>query len=369
LSGKSAVESGKGLFRASVVALLVAVAVSSVAGAGLVAQSASGAQLDNVQVFVQTANSANYEYYLTVYNATGSLVATTQSSIPGGGFELPAGSYLITASAYEYPYYYCYDCPVYAGQGAATMPSTSYASPQYEYGWAFEQVSGPTTVTINTQNDSSIPTTSVTVKAEYFNGTAASGAYVSSFVVGQYYYYNPGLTMYGQTDSQGMATLTVPQAPVEVDVYESVPVVLPQNETTVTTTIGGQKVNVTVYWSPMYVELTGSALIVPPATSATVTLQYLPQPYCCYYPLSAAPAPYGVVGPPSATGSGTGSSTGQGAPSSGPAARISPLSVSGEQLVGAPGWEAPWVGAAVVLAAAGVFSALFFVLRHRKPTP
>jgi preprotein translocase subunit SecF len=54
---------------------------------------------------------------------------------------------------------------------------------------------------------------------------------------------------------------------------------IPKSVTTVTTTVGGQPVNVTVYWQPNYVELTGSALIIPPSTSAHMTLQVEQQNY------------------------------------------------------------------------------------------
>ena len=143
--------------------------------------------------------------------------------------------------------------------------------------------------------------------------------------------------MYSQTNSQGIATLTVPQAPIQVSSSLSVPVNLPKTVSTMPVTIGGQTVNVTVYWQPMYVYLSGSALIIPPQTSATVTLLY--QQSNIVYPLQSGSSPlppgvtYSSTGTATAQQGGAQSSTGSGQAAStqglsAPAAKISPFVVT-----------------------------------------
>jgi hypothetical protein len=281
--------------------LLLSLLALTVLGAGvLYAHASSSVSLNNVQIFVQTSNtSIQYQYDVSVYNTTGSLVAYTQTNYAGAGFELPTGSYLITATAYNQPQ--LYPCSSVCASPLVSSPPTKAGGtvvcsgclyplrgPSVEYGYVFVQVNGPMSVNLPTQNASQVSTTNVSVKVTFANGTAAAGAYVSAFVVGQsYYWYNTNYTFYGQTDSNGMATLTVPKAPVEVSASLSVPVTLPTNDTTVTRTIAGQKINVTVYWYPMSVELSGSTLIVPPATNASITLQYQPSA-CCVGPIYSA---------------------------------------------------------------------------------
>jgi len=59
-----------------------------------------------------------------------------------------------------------------------------------------------------------------------------------------------------------------------VDAWDWVPVNLPTNQTTTKVDVGGQIVNVTVYWEPTYVGLAASALIIPPTNSVSLTLHY-----------------------------------------------------------------------------------------------
>ena len=328
------------------VVLLAILAVTALGAGGLFAVAASGASYDNVQISIQTAANLPYSYVVSAYNSSGSMVAYSQTNFPMAAFELPGGSYLFTVTAYHYEPYVCQVCvePALGAKAPAASGTAIIAppiqAPEVEYGYALQQVSGQESITIQTQNTTSIPTTNVSVRVTYANGTAAAGAYVSAFVVGQsYYYWSEGtsISMSGQTDSSGVAQLVVPSVPVEVDSSLSIPVILPQNETTVQTTIAGQKINVTVYWQPMYVTLSGSALIIPPQTGATIVLQY--QPSTSYY----YPAPYassgssgsGVASPgvPSTSpgaGSSTSTASNQAASSQGqsaPASRISPFTL------------------------------------------
>jgi hypothetical protein len=71
----------------------------------------------------------------------------------------------------------------------------------------------------------------------------------------------------------------MPRAPLLVASDLSVPVTLPQSQSNVTVTIGGQKVNVTLYWEPNSITLEGQILVLPPQTSGSVTIQYQPQQY------------------------------------------------------------------------------------------
>jgi len=278
-------------------ALMAVLVITALGAAGAYALASSTASLNNVQVEVVTSANLPYSFIVSAYNSSGSLVSYTQTSYPAAAFELPNGLYLVTVTAYHYVSYPCVYCvtPMTAGGAPASKtqaivsPPISIGGPDVEYGFVMEQVSGAQSITIQTRNASQIPTSSVSVKVTFANGTAALGAYVSASVVGQnYYYWDSGsnLSMYSQTDKSGVASLVVPSVPVELDAYLSVPITLPTNETTVQTTVGGQKINVTVYWQPMDVQLSGSALLVPPNTSAAIALHY--QQPVVYY----APTPY-----------------------------------------------------------------------------
>src|SRR5208337_1122579 len=96
-----------------------------------------------------------------------------------------------------------------------------------------------------------------------------------------YYYYAPNINSSVQTGIDGTAVLTMPQAPLLVTSYLSIPITLPQPQSNVTVTVGGQKVNVTLYWEPNSITFQGQTLILPPQTSGSITLQYQPQEY--YY--------------------------------------------------------------------------------------
>jgi len=149
-----------------------------------------------------------------------------------------------------------------------------------EYGYSLTQVSGSTTLTITTQPSTSIPTTAVSVSVSFKNGTAVSGAYVSTSVVGANFYWgnDSNVTMYAQTSADGVAQLVVPVAPLTVTASESVQVDLPKSQTTTQVNVGGQLVNVTIYYSPNYVYLSASALLVPPQTSLSMVVTAQAQP-------------------------------------------------------------------------------------------
>jgi len=270
-----------------------------------------------VQIFVNTSNDLQYNYLLSAYNLTGSQVATYQSSFPAAAFELPAGSYLFTVSALRNGYPPCPLCaqpgvevPQAKGNGSSSSSSGSTtAEPVFliqsasEYGYAVETISGPATFTIQTQNVTTLPTSPVTVKVTFANGTAAAGAYVSASIIGQDYYWwspNSNVVMSNQTNSLGIAHLILPQEPAVISAWDWIPVNLPLNNHTITAIIGGQKINVTIYWEPTYVGLSASAIVIPPYSSVNLVLHYQ-QPEGWVIPLTAKTGTTGSSGAPTGT--------------------------------------------------------------------
>ncbi|MGD0318555.1 MAG: hypothetical protein ABSB56_02515 [Nitrososphaerales archaeon] len=278
--------------RATASALSVMLATIMLLGlAGLPALTVHAASFNDVQIFVNTSANLQYNYFLSAYNLTGSQVATYQSSFPAAAFELPAGSYLFTVSALREGYPSCPMCAepgVEAGQanGGASSSSNSgstTAMPAFliqsasEYGYAVETVSGPATFTIQTQNVTLLPTSPVTVKVTFANGTAAVGADVSASIIGQnYYWWNPSssVVMSNQTNNLGIAHLVLPQAPAVITAWDWVPVNRTLDNSTVPDKIGGQPINVTLYWQTTYVGLSASAIVIPPNNSVSLTLHY-----------------------------------------------------------------------------------------------
>jgi len=279
----------------------------------------SAESYNSVQVFVTTTSPKPYSFQFAAYNLTGSLVASYQTSYPAAAFELPGGGYLFTVSATEYYNGIGYACPLEGstsqGSGVALPAIQSNKSvvtpivipycrpPSSEYGYAVLSVTGPQQITIQTKNITEFPTSTVTVKASYVNGTAVSGASVSASVVGQWYYWwgpNSSIMMGSQTNSDGIAHLFLPTAPTVVTAWKWVPVYPGKNESTIETDIGGQEVNVTVYWQPTYVGLSGSGLLIPPQTSVNLTLRYQ-QPNYWVMPAGVASRGEYVGGVPSAT--------------------------------------------------------------------
>jgi len=286
---------------------------------GLTAMPAIGVRattFNPVQIFVNTSANLQYNYQLTAYNLSGAQVASYQSSYPAAAFELPSGSYLFTVSALRVGYPSCPVCVepgVNVPQGKGNVPGSSTsgsskAIPVFliqsasEYGYAVETVSGPSSFTINTQNVTLLPTTPVTVKVTFANGTLAAGAEVSASIVGQDYYWwsNPNLVMSNQTNSLGIAYLVLPQEPAVISAWDWVPVNLPLSNTSVPVNVGGQKINVTVYWQPTYVGLSASAFVIPPVSTVNLTLQYQ-QPMGWATPMGVSTAPANSSGANSGT--------------------------------------------------------------------
>lgn len=260
--------------RSGFVTLLVGVLL--VGGLGLVPAHATSTTLNNVQVFVQTTNADISSYSLTAYNSSGYQVASSTNTYAGFGLELPSGTYLITVTATptgsDYPIVYATGVAT-PSNGSSGVVSPPIKEPVIEYGYVLQSISGPVSLNIKTAPIDNVATTNVHMSVSFANGTAASGVWVDGSVVGSYYYGGSNTVMDNQTGAGGSVTLMVPDLPILLQGYISLPINVPETTTTTTTTVGGQPVNVTMYWEPNYVELTGTALIIPPQTSAQMTLQ------------------------------------------------------------------------------------------------
>jgi len=264
-------------------ALLLGLSIPAVT---LVTSAGASPALNSVDVAIQTAKSLPYQYTLTAYNTSGFQVASFYGNYPEAAFGLPSGTYLITASAYYQQSSVCNLCPLEKGavNGSASSMPIRYFPPYSEYGYAVEKLTGPAQITITTSNSTQTSLVKLPIHVQFFNGTSASGAYVSAYVVGGNYAYPQNWVSYGQTGSDGNFTLLMPDAPIQVSAYLSYPIDLPKNISTVPVVIGGQKVNVTVYWQPSTVTLSGQALILPPEKGAEITLQVQQSnPYPVYY--------------------------------------------------------------------------------------
>jgi hypothetical protein len=292
-----------------------------------------------VQLSIQTKNLTSVgSYDLVAYNSTGTSVASYTGKYSSFTFDLPSGTYLFAATANgpapTYPSV-CYakgsagsgvaSPPVTTAQGAGASsaiayPPCYYSNPPQEYGYSLTKVSGSATVTISTQPPSSIPTTSVSVSVSYKNGTAVSDAYIYANVIGANWYWGDSsrVTMYAQTAANGIAKLVVPSVPLAVSATKSVQVNLPKSQTTTQVTVGGQIVNVTIYYSPSYVYESATALLIPPQTSLSmvVTAQtgYPIIPYGAGVASSGAPTSASGLPPNSIQGQGQ--TAAQGAPAS-----------------------------------------------------
>jgi hypothetical protein len=244
---------------------------------------------DNVQIQVHTTNSTFVgTYTFTAYNSTGYPLVTFQTPYPAGSFELPSASYIFTVSADSQG---LYACPLETGVASATSSGLSVSSgsgsgaaiivppcdigyPQSEYGFLAVQVSGPLSLTIATRPIGSFPIETLTVRAQYANGTAAPETNLYASVLGaQWYGPTPAsFNMTGVTGKSGTAVLMVPLAPVMVTGWKWTPIAVPLTKSSTTVSVGGEMVNVTANWEPSYIGLAGSVLVVPPQTSGTITL-------------------------------------------------------------------------------------------------
>ena len=296
---------GSGLVIATVLSIIL------LASSGVPVKASNGIALSNVQVIIQTGQSLQYSYSVTAYNSSGSQVAAYQSNYPMAAFELPSGTYLFTVEAYSSYNYPCIGClegssasaPMAAlnsttgttsGDNTTVVPIFRIA-PSGEYGYGIEQISGPSSITIQTVNASAFPTTQVTIHVSYANGTVAQGAWVYASAIDDYYY-TPSIVSSAQTGADGTVVLTMPQAPLLVTGDLSVPINLPVSNSSVKVPVGGQSLNITVPWQPYSIDLAGQVLILPPQTSGDITLQYQPRQF--FYPFTGglATAP-GLPGP------------------------------------------------------------------------
>ncbi len=303
--GRVGTKNGRAFLPLILTAALLAVTITAYGGFVSATATTTTNSFDNVQVSVHTMNSLpSYSYSVSVYNVTGGLVASYQSRYAAAAFELPSGTYIFAASAMEQQYLYPIPAVANSGAGSATASGSGSSStaiiccvygepaaettdlccinnyPAMEYGYASQQVSGPTSLTISTKplNETSVST--LTVHVSYPNGTAASGVYVSASVLGDvngWGYGSSALSLSSTTGPRGTATLVAPAVPILVSAEASVPVVLPFNQTTIKVNVAGEEVNVTAIWEPSYLSFAGQALILPPQTSASITLHYQAQ--------------------------------------------------------------------------------------------
>ena len=238
---------------------------------------ASAASLNNVQIFVQTKSSLPDYFMVSAYNMSGFMVASSQSYYPAASFELPNGQYIFTVTAQQqyYPTYYT-PTPVKAeySNSSGTITSIVARAPVVEYGYSTIQVASSTSITISTMDVTSPDTNRLAIKVTYANGTAAEGASVyASILGGNYWGYENNVVMSNVTDADGVSTLIVPQAPVQVYAWSWLPLNVPNGPSSVQVTVGGEKVNITVYWQPTSVGLAGSTIIVPPEAGASISLR------------------------------------------------------------------------------------------------
>ncbi|MDA4128426.1 MAG: hypothetical protein OK422_03055 [Thaumarchaeota archaeon] len=273
-------------------ALMLGALLLGSGGVALANANKTSLSYNAVQINITTTTNLNATYQVSTYNSSGSLVATSNTRYPVTSFELPAATYLFTVTALQETSSICYpyaSAGASATLGAAIMPPCYWSAPAVEYGYMDKDISGPTNLEISTKPFSSLPTSNITISAKFLNGTEAIGASVSASIVGGSYWWNGGdnhLVMWSQTGKGGVAHLVVPSVPVEVSAWDWLQVKLPQKETTVQTTVGGEKINVTVYWQPSYVGLAASTLVLPPQASASLTLRFQ-QPNYWAYPYGA----------------------------------------------------------------------------------
>jgi hypothetical protein len=251
--------------------------------------SASIISYNNVQINIQTSNIQTGDFTVSAFNMTGYQEASSQTHYPAASFELPAGQYIFTVTANNQTNS-IYPSPL--GLGAASSGSSSspsiplspiYLAPVTEYGYSVQQISNAMTITIATQDVSSFPTNTLTIQALFPNGTAAVGASVSASTIGSFYYwgYNPNIITWITTGPDGYATLVTPIAPEQIDAWSWIPQIpttaAPTNSPgTAPPPVGtSAPSSPTLIIRPVYLGLAGSTFIIPPQTTAKITL--LPQ--------------------------------------------------------------------------------------------
>jgi hypothetical protein len=246
---------------------------------------AHAATLNNVDVNIQTSSIQADYFVVNAFNMSGYMESSVQTHYSAASFKLPSDQYIFTVTANNESNS-IYPVPLLSSSGGAVSSSSYpslpiYIAPAVEYGFSVKQISSSTSFTITTQNVSQFPTNSLAVMVQYPNGTAAVGASVSASVMGSSYYwgYEPNVVTWATTGEDGVATLIVPTAPVQINTW----LWIPSNETGFSTpkVVGapGQVVNGSVIAYPIYLGLAGSAIVVPPQTSATISLQVQPPNY------------------------------------------------------------------------------------------
>ena len=278
-----------------VFAIITAISLALTLSSFISLSSADVSLFKNVEISIQTSSNLPDYFTVSAFNMSGYMIASYQSQYPAASFELPNGKYIFTVLASQY-YQNYYPQSTIVGSPSndpssgvdktdPTMPY-KYNEPIVEYGYSVQQISQSKTITISTLNATSLPLTSLTISVVFANGTGAEDASVYASPVGGYYWgYESNFVMWNTTNSDGIATLIVPNVPVAVNAWLWVPVNLPENQATVTVVVGGEEVNVTVYWQPTYVGLAGEALIIPPETSASINL-HVQQPNYWVTPLT-----------------------------------------------------------------------------------
>ncbi len=274
--------------------------------------SASLSSYNNVQINIQTSSNMPSGYYtVSAYNMTGYQESSTQTYYPAASFELPNGQYIFTVTAdnqtnTNYPVPLASGATSSSGSGASTSGTPSlpiYIAPAEEYGYSVQQISNSISITITTQNVSSFPTNTLTIQVLYANGTAAAGASVSASTIGSSYYwgYETNVITWTTTGPDGYATLVTPIAPEQINTWSWLPLNLTNNPPP-QVIIGGEPLNVSGPMIPAYLGVAGSTLIVPPQTTATITMYTQQENYWVTpYAATATPETGSTTGAPSAS--------------------------------------------------------------------
>jgi len=248
--------------------------------------SASTTSYNNVQINIQTTSNMPSGYYtVTAFNMTGYQESLVQTYYPAASFELPNGQYIFTVTANNqtsnYPVPVALGTTSSSGENSPSIPSLPIdIAPAVEYGYSVQQVSSSITITIATQNVSSFPTSTLTIQVLYANGSAAADASVSASTIGSSYYwgYEPNVVTWTTTNADGYATLVTPTAPEQINAWSWLPLNL-TNSPPQQVIVGGEPVNTSGPVMPTYIGLAGSTLIIPPQTTATITLYAQQQNY------------------------------------------------------------------------------------------
>src|SRR6202142_4409175 len=205
---------------------LLIIAVIGILGLGFLSLASisfvNAAAFNNVQVNIQTSSIQADYFDVNAFNMTGYLESSVQTHYSAASFELPTGQYIFTVTANNESNS-VYPVPLLStSSGAASSPMLPiYIAPAVEYGFSVNQISSSTSITIITQNVTQYPTNSLAVTVQFPNGTTAVGASVSASVIGSSYYwgYEPNVVTWALTGADGVATLTVPTAPVQINAW------------------------------------------------------------------------------------------------------------------------------------------------------